>query len=86
MMVLVAMRDANRNPRRWVDESGRVRVTEGWHPSQPSQLGYNLNLDDEWIGTFGTLDGAANAAATHVSFLGLNIQDGRVPLTLVPDP
>jgi hypothetical protein len=57
------LRDVNRNPRRWVDESGRVRVIEGWHPSAPSRVGFNVKVDADWIGTFGTLDDAVDAAA-----------------------
>jgi hypothetical protein len=59
------LRDVNRNPRRWVDDSGRVRVIEGWHPSLPSQVGYNAKVDDDWLGTFETLDSAADAAAAY---------------------
>lgn len=59
------LRDVNRNPRHWVDASGRVRVIEGWHPSAPDQVGYNLMVDGDWFGTFGTLDDATTAAATH---------------------
>jgi hypothetical protein len=57
------LRDVNRNPRRWVDRSGRVYVIEGWHPCLPSQIGYNVKVDGDWLGTFETLDGAADAAA-----------------------
>jgi hypothetical protein len=57
------LRDVNRNPRHWVDASGRVRVIEGWHPSEPSRVGYNLLVDDDWLGTFASLDEAATAAA-----------------------
>ena len=74
-------RDVNRNPRRWVDGSGRVRVVEGWHPSLPSEVGYNLKVDGDWVGTFATLDGAADAAAT---FSG--IEDRRVVLRPCPHP
>lgn len=42
-----------------------MRVVEGWHPSHPDGLGYNLLIDDDWIGTFETLEGAATAAAMH---------------------
>lgn len=79
------MREANRNPRRWVGASGRVQVIEGWHPSAPSRLGYNLKVDGEWLGTFASLDDAADAAAAHVRFSGLRIASGRVALTVVPE-
>jgi hypothetical protein len=63
------LRDVNQNPRRWVDESGRVRVIEGWHPSAPDQVGYNLMVDGDWCGTFATLDDAATEAAAHVDIV-----------------
>ena len=75
------LRDVNRNPRRWVDESGRVRVIEGWHPSEPGQVGYNLIVDGDWFGTFGTLDDAVTAAAACA-----DINDGKVVLRPYPDP
>jgi hypothetical protein len=75
------LRDVNRNPRRWADESGRVRVIEGWHPSEPSQVGYNLILDDDWIGTFATLDDAATAATAGTDATDA---DGRVVLRPYP--
>ena len=56
----------NRNPRRWMDRSSRVRVIEGWHPAQPDRVGYNLLVDGDWIGTFESLDAAALEAAKHV--------------------
>lgn len=56
--------DVNKNPRRWVDESRRVRVVEGWHPSQPSAIGYTVKVDADWIGMFSSLDDASEAAAT----------------------
>jgi len=62
--VPVSLSDVNKNPRRWVDESRRVRVVEGWHPSQPSAVGFNVKVDADWIGMFSTLDEAADAAAT----------------------
>jgi hypothetical protein len=74
------LKHVNRNPRRWVDESRRVRVIEGWHPSEPSQVGYNLVVDGDWHGTFGTLEDAATAAAAHA-----DLQDGQVVLRLYPD-
>jgi hypothetical protein len=60
------VRDVNRNPRRWMDRSSRVSVIEGWHPSRPDGLGYNLMVDGDWIGTFESLDTAASAASGHV--------------------
>ncbi|MGA8248763.1 MAG: hypothetical protein WB797_17785 [Nocardioides sp.] len=75
------MRDVNQNPRRWVDESGRVCVIEGWHPSAPSRVGYNLKIDGDWLGTFGTLEGATTAATACA------VTDGRdVVLRLYRDP
>jgi hypothetical protein len=59
------LRDVNRNPRRWVDDSGRVRVIEGWHPALPCEVGYNVKVDGDWLGTFQTLASAAEAAAAH---------------------
>jgi hypothetical protein len=59
--------DVNRNPRRWVDGSGKVRVVEGWHPSAPGQVGYNLIVDDDWYGTFASLEEAAAAAAARAA-------------------
>jgi len=75
------LRDVNRNPRRWVDDSGRVRVIEGWHPSLPSQVGYNAKVDGEWLGMFETLAGAADAAASHAG-----IGEPKVVLRPSPDP
>ena len=73
--------DVNRNPRRWVDESGRVRVIEGWHPSRPSEVGYNLMVDGDWFGTFGSLEDAANSAGSYGG-----IRRGTVVLRQHPDP
>jgi hypothetical protein len=81
-----AMREVNRNPRRWVDESGRVRVIEGRHPSDPGRTGYNVLLDDEWLGSFCTFDGAAQVAAAHIRSRGLHIENGRVVLRPYADP
>jgi hypothetical protein len=78
------LRDVNRNPRSWVDESGRVRVIEGWHPSDPGRVGYNLIVDDDWLGTFATLDGAAIAAAGHADIK--DIKDGKAALRPHPAP
>jgi hypothetical protein len=72
------LRDVNKNPRSWVDESGRVRVIEGWHPSAPDQVGYNLVVDGDWFGTFGSVEDAATAAADC-----LDATDG--PVVLHPD-
>ena len=71
--------DVNRNPRRWVDESGRVRVIEGWHPSEPSDVRYNLKVDGEWVGTFESLHSAVREATA-----ALDIDDCH--LVLVSDP
>ena len=60
------MGDVNRNPRRWMDQSTRVQVIEGWHPSHPDRVGYNVMVDGDWIGTFESLDTAAVAATGHV--------------------
>lgn len=68
-------REVNRNPRRWVDQSGRVRVVEGWHPSEPGSVGYNLIVDGDWVGTFGTLESAATEAAACIG-----LQNGVVSL------
>lgn len=78
-MGIVRTGDVNRNPRRWTDRSARVRVVEGWHPSQPSRVGYNLLVDGDWVGTFETLDGAANEAAKHVRMRGVPAK-GKVVL------
>jgi hypothetical protein len=63
-----------------MDRSARVRVIEGWHPSQPDRLGYNLLVDGDWIGTFESLDGAATHAATHLRPGSKRIKDRRVVL------
>jgi hypothetical protein len=77
----MALRDVNRNPRRWVDDSGRVCVIEGWHPSAPTRVGYNVKVDGDWLGTFGTLDGAATAATASADLGG-----GDVVLRPYRDP
>jgi hypothetical protein len=41
-------------------------VVEGWHPSEPGRVGYNVLLDDSWLGTFESLDCAATAAAAQI--------------------
>jgi hypothetical protein len=71
------LKDVNADPRRWVDASRRVRVVEGWHPSQPSQVGYNLMVDGDWLGTFASLDAAAVAARD------IDVASG--PVTFRPD-
>ena len=71
------MSDVNQKPRQWADESGRV--IEGWHPSDPGRIGYNLMVDDDWFGTFGTLDDASTAAAACA-----DLDDGRVVLRPYP--
>jgi hypothetical protein len=58
--------DVNRIPRRWMDRSTRARVVEGWHPSRPDRVGYNLLVDGDWIGTFDSLESAASEAAVHL--------------------
>lgn len=63
-----------------MDQSTRVRVIEGWHPSQPGRVGYNLLVDDDWIGTFDSLDSAAREAARHVLPGSTPIRDRRVVL------
>ncbi len=70
----------NRSPRRWTDRSSRVRVIEGWHPSQPEHVGYNLLIDGDWIGTFSTLDDAAGEAVTHVRSRGMRAKGWKVVL------
>ena len=72
--------DVNRNPRRWIDRGARIRVIEGWHPSRPHRVGYNLVVDGDWIGTFETLDEAADAAALHLPTSRAGMHDGRVDL------
>jgi hypothetical protein len=67
MMSAVGMGDVNSNPRRWTDRSAQVRVVEGWHPSRPDKVGYNLLIDGEWIGSFDSLDSAARAASRAFS-------------------
>jgi hypothetical protein len=57
-----------------------VRVIEGWHPSKPDGLGYNLMVDDEWIGTFDSLDDAALVASGHVQPRGARVARGKVAL------
>jgi hypothetical protein len=73
------LRDVNRNPRRWVDESGRVLVIEGWHPSAPSDVGFNLKVDGDWLGTFESLEAAARAAGVPSGAAGRTV-------SLRPDP
>jgi hypothetical protein len=81
MMCAVAMGDVNSNPRRWTDRSTKVRVIEGWHPSRPDRIGYNLLIDGAWIGAFDSLDGAAREAGRASSRAA-----GREPcdVTLIP--
>jgi hypothetical protein len=71
----------NRDPRRWVDRSSRVRVIEGWHPSQPDRVGYNLLIDGDWIGMFESLDSASEEAARHLRPGTGRSTDHRVLLT-----
>ena len=85
MMGGVTRREVNRNPQRWADGSGRVRVIQGWHPSQPTGLGYNVMVDDDWVGTFETFDGAADAATSSARFRHLPLEDGHVVLSPVAD-
>lgn len=75
------LRDVNRNPRRWTGASGRVRVIEGWHPSAPHEVAYNLMVDGDWLGTFASLDEAAVAAAAPADITGR-----KVVLRPYPDP
>ena len=49
------------------------------------RLGFNVMIDDDWLGTFDTLDGAADAAAGP-GLPGLDAPDGRVVLLRVIDP
>lgn len=72
------LRDVNRDPRRWVDASGRVRVVEGWHPSDPREMGYNLIVDGDWVGTFVALEDAVKLAGVRVG--------GRHKLALQQQP
>ena len=72
--------DVNRHPRRWIDRGARIRVIEGWHPSRPHRVGYNLVVDGDWIGTFETLDEAADAAALHLPSGPADTRDRRVDL------
>jgi hypothetical protein len=71
------LKDVNADPRRWVDSSRRVRVVEGWHPSAPSRVGYNLMVDGDWHGTFASLEAAAVAAG--------DLDDVSGPVALRPD-
>ena len=90
------LKDVNHNPRRWVDESGRVLVIEGWHPSAPSSVGYNLKVDGDWVGMFSSLEAAAAAAAVAwgagAGMVELQLEDpepthgGETTLRLVPPP
>jgi hypothetical protein len=75
------LRNVNRTPRRWMDTSGRVHVIEGWHPSSPNRIGYNLMLDGDWVATLERLDDAAAAAAEL-----LDVKDAEVLLRPYPDP
>lgn len=63
-----------------MDRSTRVRVIEGWHPSQPDRLGYNLLVDGDWIGTYESVESAARAAAAHLSSGATPIRDREVVL------
>lgn len=90
------LKDVNRNPRRWVDGSGRVLVIEGWHPSAPSSISFNVLVDGDWIGSFSTLEAAAAAAGvgtgTGAGTVELQLEGpdpgdgGAPPLRLVPPP
>jgi hypothetical protein len=62
-----------------MDRSSRVRVIEGWHPSRDG-VGYNLLVDDDWIGTFESLESAAVEATRHVPSGTTRIKDGGVVL------
>ena len=66
MMGGVGQGDVNRAPRRWVDRAVGVRVVEGWHPSRPDVVGYNLLLGDAWFGTFDSLEEAAEEAGRRL--------------------
>ncbi|MGC4109159.1 MAG: hypothetical protein QM747_01740 [Nocardioides sp.] len=54
-----------------------MRVIEGWHPSDPGNIGYNLLLDGEWVGTYRTLEEAADSAALSAGM--------RSEMELVPE-
>ena len=82
MMAAVIKGDVNRHPRRWMDRSTRARVVEGWHPSEPDRVGYNLLVDDAWIGTFESLDSAATEAAKHLGPRSTRTQSR--PVVLLP--
>jgi hypothetical protein len=75
------LKDVNRTPRHWIDASGRVRVIEGWHPSSPNRIGYNLTLDGAWVATFERLDEAAAEAAAL-----LDVKDAKGLLRPYPGP
>ena len=55
---------------------------EGWHPSEPDRVGYNLLVDDAWIGTFESLDIAATEAAKHLGTR--STRSTRRPVVLLP--
>jgi hypothetical protein len=55
-------------------------VIEGWHPSRPDRLGYNLMFDGDWIGTFESLDAAAEEATRRVQPGATQVKGRRVVL------
>ena len=57
-------------------------MVEGWHPSEPDRVGYNLLVDDAWIGTFESLDSAATEAAKHLGTR--STRSRRRPVVLLP--
>jgi hypothetical protein len=55
-------------------------VVEGWHPSRPDAVGYNLLIDGDWVGTYESLAEAADAAGESRQLRGAHRLERRIAL------